>query len=53
MHQFDYMTASNEKTLNEGLLKLFNDDENPKILEIFTPTRENQKLLLDYFSALA
>ena len=53
MHRFDYITASNENSLNEGLLKLFNDDENPKILEIFTPTRENQKLLLDYFSALA
>lgn len=53
MHQFDYLMASNENTLKEGLLKLFNDDENPKILEIFTPTRENQKLLLDYFSALA
>lgn len=53
MHQFDYISASDENTLNEGLLKLFNDNENPKILEIFTPTRENQKLLLDYFSALA
>lgn len=52
MYQLDYLTASDEKTLNKGLLKLYSQNDKPTILEVFTPTRMNDKLLLNYFKAL-
>ncbi|NNT73115.1 2-succinyl-5-enolpyruvyl-6-hydroxy-3-cyclohexene-1-carboxylic-acid synthase [Flavobacterium sp. IMCC34852] len=52
MYQLDYSTASNEETLTKGLKQLFENNDKPAILEIFTPTRENNKLLLNYFKAL-
>ena len=52
MYQFDYATASNEATLSKGLNQLFAQNKTPMILEVFTPTRENDKLLLNYFKAL-
>ncbi len=53
MYQFEYTTASDPATLAEGLKQLFNHSDKPSILEVFTPTRENNKLLLSYFKALA
>ncbi len=52
MHQLDYTTASDEATLKRGLSQLYKQNEKPMILEVFTPTRENDKLLNDYFKAL-
>ena len=52
MYQFDYVTASDETTLSNGLKQLFKNNDKPAIVEVFTPTRENNKLLLDYFEAL-
>ena len=52
MYQFDYITASNETTLSKSLKQLFKNNDKPAILEVFTPTRENGKLLLNYFKAL-
>jgi 2-succinyl-5-enolpyruvyl-6-hydroxy-3-cyclohexene-1-carboxylate synthase len=52
MYQFDYVTASDEATLSNGLKQLFKNNDQPAILEVFTPTRENNKLLLNYFKAL-
>ena len=52
MYQLDYAIASDATTLKKGLTKLFKQNERPIILEVFTPTRENDKLLLDYFKAL-
>ena len=52
MFRFNYLTAADETTLNAGLKQLFANNDQPAILEVFTPTRDNNKLLLDYFKAL-
>ena len=52
MYQFDYAIASDSISLENGMAKLFQQNDKPMILEVFTPTRENDKLLLNYFKAL-
>jgi 2-succinyl-5-enolpyruvyl-6-hydroxy-3-cyclohexene-1-carboxylate synthase len=52
MYQFDYMTASDETSLTKALDSLYTQNDKPSILEIFTPTRENDKILLQYFKEL-
>ena len=52
MYQFDYLIASDTKSLVKGLKLLFEQNDKPAILEIFTPTRENDKLLKQYFREL-
>ncbi len=52
MYGLNYLTASSETTLDEGLKVLFSNDEKPTLLEIFTPTLENDKVLLQYFKEL-
>ena len=52
MYQFDYLIASDTKSLIKGLKHLFEPNEKPTILEVFTPTRENDKLLKQYFKEL-
>jgi 2-succinyl-5-enolpyruvyl-6-hydroxy-3-cyclohexene-1-carboxylate synthase len=52
MYDFNYLTASNEATLESSLKELFSNDEKPTLLEVFTPTLENDKVLLDYFKDL-
>lgn len=51
MYHFDYFSASNETAL-EDVLKAFYASKKPVILEIFTPTLENDKILLQYFKEL-
>lgn len=51
MYQFDYFTASDESSL-ENSLGEFYASERPSILEVFTPTLENDKILLQYFKEL-
>ena len=52
MYRFDYFTAADETSLKTGLKQLLENNDQPAILEVFTPTRDNNKLLLDYFKAL-
>ena len=52
MFQFEYFTATDEATLNIGLTNLYKQNT-PGILEIFTPEKENDAILKDYFKALA
>lgn len=52
MYQFDYLIASDTNSLKKGLKTMFSQNDKPIILEVFTPTRENDKLLLNYFKAL-
>ncbi|RZJ32819.1 MAG: 2-succinyl-5-enolpyruvyl-6-hydroxy-3-cyclohexene-1-carboxylate synthase, partial [Flavobacterium sp.] len=40
MYGFEYLTASNEEKLSEGLTALYAQNEKPAILEVFTPTLE-------------
>lgn len=52
MYGFEYITASNEPTLSVGLKKLCKQNEKPVLLEVFTPTKENDKILNGYFKSL-
>jgi 2-succinyl-5-enolpyruvyl-6-hydroxy-3-cyclohexene-1-carboxylate synthase len=52
MYGFNYLTASTETTLEESLKVLFSNDDKPTLLEVFTPTMENDKVLLQYFREL-
>lgn len=50
MYKFQYSTASNETELSETLKGFFNKSKGPKLLEVFTPRKENDSILLDYFN---
>lgn len=50
MFGFKYEAASNEDTLSETLKSFYLDEEQPKLLEIFTPKTINDEVLLNYFS---
>ncbi|MFP9113572.1 2-succinyl-5-enolpyruvyl-6-hydroxy-3-cyclohexene-1-carboxylic-acid synthase [Flavobacterium sp. RHBU_3] len=52
MFGFDYITATDEASLNTGLNGFYDLTGKPKILEIFTPMRENDHILLQYFKEL-
>lgn len=51
MYQFDYFTASDATALDKSLKALYASNK-PSILEVFTPTLENDKILLQYFKEL-
>ena len=50
MYQFDYITASSKEELKVQLKNFFNNSNEPKLLEIFTPRTKNDSILLDYFN---
>lgn len=52
MYQFQYHLASDEKSLTAILPNFFLEQEKPQILEIFTPTLENDGILKQYFKEL-
>jgi 2-succinyl-5-enolpyruvyl-6-hydroxy-3-cyclohexene-1-carboxylate synthase len=52
MYGFEYAIASDEKSLKDGLHKMYAQNNKPYILEIFTPTRTNDSILLQYFREL-
>jgi 2-succinyl-5-enolpyruvyl-6-hydroxy-3-cyclohexene-1-carboxylate synthase len=52
MYGFDYSIASDESSLESSLTALFAHNDKPSILEIFTPTLQNDKILLQYFREL-
>jgi 2-succinyl-5-enolpyruvyl-6-hydroxy-3-cyclohexene-1-carboxylate synthase len=52
MYGFDYHIASDQTSLSTSLTALYIQNEKPGILEIFTPTRDNGKILLQYFMEL-
>lgn len=52
MYGFDYSTASDDNSLDKALTHLFAINDQPALLEIFTPTRENDTILLNYFKKL-
>ncbi|MFL9843400.1 2-succinyl-5-enolpyruvyl-6-hydroxy-3-cyclohexene-1-carboxylic-acid synthase [Flavobacterium rhizosphaerae] len=49
---FGYCTAHNEHELKAQLDTFFTDNVQPKILEVFTPMRENDLILKEYFKHL-
>jgi 2-succinyl-5-enolpyruvyl-6-hydroxy-3-cyclohexene-1-carboxylate synthase len=52
MYRFQYLTASDDKSLSAGLKQLWASNDQPTLLEVFTPTRENDKVLKQYFKEL-
>jgi 2-succinyl-5-enolpyruvyl-6-hydroxy-3-cyclohexene-1-carboxylate synthase len=52
MYGFNYSIASSEESLDNALSILFDQNNKPSILEVFTPTLENNKILLQYFKEL-
>ncbi|MGL5111966.1 MAG: 2-succinyl-5-enolpyruvyl-6-hydroxy-3-cyclohexene-1-carboxylate synthase, partial [Flavobacterium sp.] len=52
MHGWNYCQATDEESLSVAISNLFEQKEKPSILEIFTPTLENNKILLQYFKEL-
>jgi 2-succinyl-5-enolpyruvyl-6-hydroxy-3-cyclohexene-1-carboxylate synthase len=52
MYDFSYQTASNETDLKSELETFMQNGDQPKILEVFTPMLENDKILLQYFKEL-
>ncbi|WP_233131028.1 2-succinyl-5-enolpyruvyl-6-hydroxy-3-cyclohexene-1-carboxylic-acid synthase [Polaribacter tangerinus] len=50
MHQLEYCKAYSTETVNNELSTFFNASEKPKILEIFTPSSENDVVLKSYFN---
>jgi 2-succinyl-5-enolpyruvyl-6-hydroxy-3-cyclohexene-1-carboxylate synthase len=52
MHGFEYSTASDEASLRTSLKAFYAQNHKPCILEIFTPTRTNDAILLQYFKEL-
>ena len=52
MYGFNYRNASTETELISVLPSFYTDDNQPKLLEIFTPRQLNDEILLNYFKAI-
>lgn len=52
MYQLKYLKASDEKSLENGIQEMYNQNDIPVILEVFTPTTENDQVLKQYFKEL-
>jgi len=52
MHKFEYYKVSNEQELNNELFNFYETSKQPKLLEVFTPREENDKILKAYFNNL-
>ncbi|MCG2612483.1 2-succinyl-5-enolpyruvyl-6-hydroxy-3-cyclohexene-1-carboxylic-acid synthase [Flavobacterium sp. SM15] len=51
MYGFDYFKSSNEQELEKEIDSFFKNNK-PSIIEIFTPTKVNNQVLLEYFKSL-
>jgi 2-succinyl-5-enolpyruvyl-6-hydroxy-3-cyclohexene-1-carboxylate synthase len=52
MYGLDYVVATDERSLTKGLDFLYAQNDKPAILEVFTPTLDNNAILLQYFKEL-
>jgi 2-succinyl-5-enolpyruvyl-6-hydroxy-3-cyclohexene-1-carboxylate synthase len=52
MYGLDYLVAKDEMSLTKGLDFLYAQNDKPAILEVFTPTLDNNAILLQYFKEL-
>ncbi|MNK66048.1 2-succinyl-5-enolpyruvyl-6-hydroxy-3-cyclohexene-1-carboxylate synthase [compost metagenome] len=52
MYNFNYHKAKDNESLETGMQLLYSSDEAPTILEVFTPTFENDQILKQYFKYL-
>jgi len=49
MYGFEYKSVSDQLDLNTALKTFYSEGERPSVLEIFTPKRINDGVLLEYF----
>ncbi len=49
MFGFDYHAAYDLKDVNKGIQEIYTNNNTPQLLEIFTPRKENDSTLIDYF----
>ena len=49
MYGFKYFSATNEEECSEAKQQLYASDSQPSLLEIFTPRKINDEVLLNYF----
>ena len=52
MYNYEYEMAHSETELNSVLESFYNTSQKPKLLEVFTPRKNNDTILLDYFKAI-
>jgi len=52
MYGFDYVIGNDIKSVEKQLEHFFNGGERPKLLEIFTPSDQNDKILKEYINYL-
>ena len=52
MYNLEYFEANDETTLQQQYSAFLNQNEKPSILEIFTPEKENDEILLEFFRKL-
>lgn len=50
MYGFDYKVAKDKTELDHQLESFYQVSKQPKLLEVFTPSRSNDKILLEYFN---
>lgn len=53
MYGFEYYSVSNETSLENQLESFFQLSDAPKLLEVFTPRKLNDTLLIDYFKFIS
>ncbi|MGO4771313.1 2-succinyl-5-enolpyruvyl-6-hydroxy-3-cyclohexene-1-carboxylic-acid synthase [Flavobacterium sp. W22_SRS_FK3] len=52
MYRFNYLTASDTESLEIKISALYAEDDVPAVLEVFTPSVENDLILKQYFKEL-
>lgn len=52
MYQFEYVKAADTASLERAVDQLYSNNDRPVILEVFTPTTENDLILKQYFKEL-
>ncbi|MGY5846849.1 2-succinyl-5-enolpyruvyl-6-hydroxy-3-cyclohexene-1-carboxylic-acid synthase [Salegentibacter sp. HM20] len=50
LYGLDYLTAKTSEEISQNLEEFFAESERPKLLEIFTPRKVNDEVLLEYFN---
>lgn len=50
MYGFDYLRAQSQEEVEAALRDFYSEGEKPRVLEIFTPRKLNDEVLLNYFS---
>jgi len=53
MFKFEYLSAGNEIELETSLRHFYKTSKKPKLLEVFTPRKVNDRILLDYFEFIS